>query len=168
MTTQLTTGKFSTTLKWLLTFFLASNCCIVSAVDEKDSRRMITKEIGIPDLCIKAEIGGDVKIILVNSADNKLIFIGTEKNVNRTTIKVNKKTFTVNVPDKDNGPKTKVYIPVNLLEFIKINGDAEIYSEERINNTNLLILLNGACFVNIKSQGTVTVKADEGYELDNE
>jgi hypothetical protein len=113
----------------------------------------------------KIIINGNVDVILTADVTSGISIDGKAGVTAGIKLLYQENELEVIAADQGSKKKHVVRIPVQQLQLIEINGDGKIYSESYIASANLEIIINGACHVNIRSTGNITVKASPEYEL---
>jgi len=100
----------------------------------------------------KIIMGGSFNIILVDKNDHKITIEGEENIIPYITTEVRRNTLKVNFKENTNINLTKrltIFIPVEEIEEISLNGSGNITSEKKIKTNAFSLNLNGSGNVNL-------------------
>jgi hypothetical protein len=94
---------------------------------------------------------GSIEIILVQGTSNSLTIEGYQDEINSIDFKVENNTLFVSNINNNGIEKVKVYVPLNTLSYLKVEGNIIVKSLGTISTNNLVVDVAGECHVSIKA-----------------
>jgi len=123
---------------------------------------VVHKEIRNSQAFENVEIRGDVTLVLTNEQRSDIQLQGNIMDMDMvTTVEKDNK---LEITAKKNASELIVFVPVNKMHSLKINGDAKVFSSGEIVVDDLVITLKGNSTVEVYHHGKLTVIPAEGYE----
>lgn len=126
---------------------------------------VIRKAIKIESAFENIRVDGDITIVLTNEPAGRLIIEGKESDVKKIRHTLKNNLLIVDAKRKNSFEILTVYVPVTMLKYNKVNGDADISSIGIINAPDLCISLNGKSTVKVQVTGRLRLDTPDDYDL---
>jgi hypothetical protein len=152
--------------KKILSFILLTTVFIGSLFSQENLFPASIKKIAVTDFS-KLIIRSDISIILLEGGpDDSIRIEGSDEFIKKIMILQADKELVVRTKSfKEVRHKGIVYIPVNSLENIEINADANVVSNNTLQSPVLNILIDGDCTVDIVLKGKLNIRESEDYDF---
>lgn len=109
-------------------------------------------------------IDGNFKALLVEDDQPGIVVNGDSRTLK--SIKVSQKENGLRISSPSTNHKQIVItIKVKNLESLKVSSEAYVYSEAHLQSSHLFILLDALCYVNIQTNGKISVKSTDDFDL---
>ncbi len=133
-------------------------------VQEND--KPVLKEVKLTAAFDTILISSGVNVLLIEGESETLTIQAPQKYVDAITIR--EKDGELIIGSKSDGGKARavVYLPVNHLKKIRVNGEARVYTVGMIHSPELLINIMGNCDFGINNQGRVTIVHSNEFEVE--
>ena len=143
-------------------FALGIFVTVNAQVHEHNPAVVVHKEIRNSQAFENVEIRGDITLVLTNEQRSDIQLQGNLMDIDMvTTVEKDNK---LEITAKKNASEVIVFVPVNKMHSLKINGDAKVFSSGDIVVDDLVITLKGDSMVKVYHHGKLTVIPAEGYE----
>jgi hypothetical protein len=125
----------------------------------------ITREMDLTASVYSIEVNDDINLVLTQSTDAKLRITGEEKD--SKAVLLDQKNGRVRLVSKKGSLKNKVtvYVPVQNLLKLVINGTSYVRSNGVIASKNLQVTVAGEAKVEINNLGDIAFEADQDIDL---
>ncbi len=125
----------------------------------------ITREMDLTASVYSIEVSDDINVVLTQSADAKLRITGEEKD--SKAVLLNQKNGRIWLLSKKGSLKNKVtvYVPVQNLRQLVINGKSYVRSNGVIASKKLQVTVAGEAKVEINNLGDIAFEADQDIDL---
>ena len=125
----------------------------------------ITREMDLTASVYSIEVSDDINVVLTQSADAKIRITGEEKD--SKAVLLDQKNGRVRLLSKKGSLKNKVtvYVPVQNLRKLVINGKSYVRSNGVIASKNLQVTVAGEAKVEINNLGDIAFEADQDIDL---
>ncbi|HLP38723.1 GIN domain-containing protein [Lacibacter sp.] len=125
----------------------------------------ITREMDLTASVYSIEVNDDINVVLTQSTDKKLRITGEEKD--SKAVLLDQKNGRVRLVSKKGSLKNKVtvYVPVQNLLKLVINGKSYVRSNGVIASKNLQVTVAGEAKVEINNLGDIAFEADQDIDL---
>lgn len=125
----------------------------------------ITREMDLTASVYSIEVNDDINVVLTQSTDKKLRITGEEKD--SKAVLLDQKNGRVRLVSKKGSLKNKVtvYVPVQNLIKLVINGTSYVRSNGVIASKNLQVTVAGEAKVEINNLGDIAFEADQDIDL---
>ena len=125
----------------------------------------ITREMDLTASVYSIEVNDDINLVLTQSADAKLRITGEEKD--SKAVLLDQKNGRVRLLSKKGSLKNRVtvYVPVQNLRKLVINGKSYVRSNGVIASKNLQVTVAGEAKVEINNLGDIAFEADQEIDL---
>lgn len=125
----------------------------------------ITREVDLTASVYSIEVSDDINVVLTQSADAKLRITGEAKD--NKAVLLDQKNGRVRLLSKKGSLKNRVtvYVPVQNLRKLVINGKSYVRSNGVIASKNLQVTLAGEAKVEINNLGDIVFDADQDIDL---
>ncbi len=126
---------------------------------------IVTREVKLTGSFSSLEISHDIDVVLTESNENSIRITGEEKFAN--AVLLDEKSGKVRILSKKGSmhKKVTVFIPVQNLRKLIVNGTSFIRSSGNLSSKELQIKLNAASKVEINNIGNLVFEADEGIDI---
>jgi hypothetical protein len=125
----------------------------------------ITREMDLTASVYSIEVNDDINLVLTQSTDAKLRITGEEKD--SKAVLLDQKNGRVRLLSKKGSLKNRVtvYVPVQNLHKLVINGKSYVRSNGVIASKNLQVTVAGEAKVEIDNLGNIAFDADQDIDL---
>jgi hypothetical protein len=125
----------------------------------------ITREMDLTASVYSIEVNDDINVVLTQSTDKKLRITGEEKD--SKAVLLDQKNGRVRLLSKKGSLKNRVtvYVPVQNLHKLVINGKSYVRSNGVIASKNLQVTVAGEAKVEINNLGDIAFEADQDIDL---
>lgn len=125
----------------------------------------ITREVDLTASVYSIEVSDDINVVLTQSTDAKLRITGEVKD--NKAVLLDQKNGRVRLLSKKGSLKNRVtvYVPVQNLRKLVINGKSYVRSNGVIASKNLQVTLAGEAKVEINNLGDIVFDADQDIDL---
>lgn len=125
----------------------------------------ITREMDLTSSVYNIEVNDDINVVLTQSTEAKLRITGEEKD--SKAVLLNQKNGRVRLFSKKGSLKNRVtvYVPVQNLHKLIINGKSYVRSDGVIASKKLLVTIGGEAKVEINNLGDIAFDADQDIDL---
>jgi hypothetical protein len=125
----------------------------------------ITREMDLTASVYSIEVNDDINVVLTQSSDAKLRITGEEKD--SKAVLLDQKNGRVRLLSKKGSLKNRVtvYVPVQNLHKLVINGKSYVRSNGVIASKNLQVTVAGEAKVEINNLGNIAFDADQDIDL---
>lgn len=125
----------------------------------------ITREMDLTASVYSIEVSDDINVVLTQSSDAKLRITGEEKD--SKSVLLDQKNGRVRLLSKKGSLKNRVtvYVPVQNLCKLVINGKSYVRSNGVIASKKLLVTVAGEAKVEINNLGDIAFDADQDIDL---
>ena len=125
----------------------------------------ITREVDLTSSVYSIEVSDDINVVLTQSTDAKLRITGEAKD--NKAVLLDQKNGRVRLLSKKGSLKNRVtvYVPVQNLRKLVINGKSYVRSNGVIASKNLQVTLAGEAKVEINNLGDIAFDADHDIDL---
>lgn len=125
----------------------------------------ITREVDLTASVYSIEVSDDINVVLTQSTDARLRITGEEKD--SKSVLLDQKNGRVRLLSKKGSLKNKVtvYVPVQNLHKLVINGKSYVRSNGVIASKNLHVTVAGEAKVEINHIGEIAFEADQDIDL---
>lgn len=125
----------------------------------------ITREVDLTASVYSIEVSDDINVVLTQSSDAKLRITGEEKE--SKSVLLDQKNGRVRLLSKKGSLKNRVtvYVPVQNLCKLVINGKSYVRSNGVIASKKLLVTVAGEAKVEINNLGDIAFDADQDIDL---
>lgn len=125
----------------------------------------ITREVDLTASVYSIEVSDDINVVLTQSTDAKLRITGEAKD--SKAVLLDQKNGRVRLLSKKGSLKNRVtvYVPVQNLRKLVINGKSYVRSNGVIASKNLQVTLAGEAKVEINNLGDIAFDADQDIDL---
>jgi len=125
----------------------------------------ITREVDLTSSVYSIEVSNDINVVLTQSKEAKLRITGEEKD--SKAVLFDQKNGRVRLLSKKGSLKNKVtvYVPVQDLRKLIINGQSYVRSNGVIASKNLQVTIAGEAKVEINNLGEIAFEADQDIDL---
>ena len=125
----------------------------------------ITREMDLAASVKSIEVSDDINVVLTQSSEAKLRIIGEEKD--NKAVLLDQKNGRVRLLSKKGSLKNKVtvYVPVQNLSKLVINGKSYVRSNGVIASKKLVVTVAGEAKVEINNLGDIAFEADQDIDL---
>ncbi|MEJ8844969.1 DUF2807 domain-containing protein [Lacibacter sp. H375] len=125
----------------------------------------ITREMDLTASVYSIEVSDDINVVLTQSTDAKLRITGEEKD--NKAVLFDQKNGRVRLLSKKGSLKNRVtvYVPVQNLRQLVINGKSYVRSNGVIASKNLQVIVAGEAKVEINNLGDIAFEADQDIDL---
>lgn len=125
----------------------------------------ITREMDLTASVYSIEVNDDINVVLTQSTDAKLRITGEEKD--SKAVLLDQKNGRVRLLSKKGSLKNRVtvYVPVQNLHKLVINGKSYVRSNGVIASKNLQVTVAGEAKVEINNLGNIAFDADQDIDL---
>jgi hypothetical protein len=125
----------------------------------------ITREMDLTASVYSIEVNDDINVVLTQSTDAKLRIIGEEKD--SKAVLLDQKNGRVRLLSKKGSLKNRVtvYVPVQNLRKLVINGKSYVRSNGVIASKSLQVTVAGEAKVEINNLGNIAFDADQDIDL---
>jgi len=125
----------------------------------------ITREMDLTSSVYSIEVCDDINVVLTQSTEAKLRITGEEQD--SKAVLLNQKNGRVRLLSKKGSLKNRVtvYVPVQNLHKLIINGKSYVRSNGVIASKKLLVTIAGEAKVEINNLGDIAFDADQDIDL---
>lgn len=125
----------------------------------------ITREMDLTASVYSIEVSDDINVVLTQSTEAKLRITGEEKD--SKAVLLDQKNGRVRLLSKKGSLKNRVtvYVPVQNLHKLVINGKSYVRSNGVIASKNLQVTVAGEAKVEINNLGDIAFEADQDIDL---
>jgi hypothetical protein len=125
----------------------------------------ITREMDLTASVYSIEVNDDINVVLTQSSDAKLRITGEEKD--SKAVLLDQKNGRVRLLSKKGSLKNRVtvYVPVQNLRKLVINGKSYVRSNGVIASKSLQVTVAGEAKVEINNLGNIAFDADQDIDL---
>lgn len=145
----------------LVAILIAGNSLLAATAPASPSARWFKLEQDFQQLTIT----GNVRIILVQSEDDRIEWMGNAKLVEKIIVSNTSKGLFVDAPASVGAEDVTVIIPIKKLQSLVVNGDATISSRSNLEVPGLTICINGKPNISIANKGAILIKGAQANEL---
>ena len=126
---------------------------------------IITREMNLATSVKSIEVSDDINVVLTQSSEAKLRITGEEKD--NKAVLLDQKNGRVRLLSKKGSLKNKVtvYVPVQNLSKLVINGKSYVRSNGVIASKKLVVTVAGEAKVEINNLGDIAFEADQDIDL---
>jgi hypothetical protein len=111
------------------------------------------------------EVEDNIAVVLTNETGNEISLAGDKEYVKRVRAAVKRGRLYIWLTGSEKGERVTVYVPAALLRQVVINGDSYVSTASTLNNAGMLVVVNGACKLFIKSRGRIDISGTSEYEF---
>jgi Putative auto-transporter adhesin, head GIN domain len=125
----------------------------------------VTREVDLTSSVYSIEVSNDINVVLTQSKEAKLRITGDEKD--SKAVLFDQKNGRVRLLSKKGSLKNKVtvYVPVQDLRKLVINGQSYVRSNGVIASKSLRVVVAGEAKVEINNLGDIAFEADQDIDL---
>lgn len=105
-----------------------------------------------------------ITVVLTNDADNAISIEGEKEQARHFRAAVKKGSLYIWLAGRATGEKITVFVPARHLREITINGSSRISSGNTLYNTGMVVYVNGACRLDLRSMGPIDVRNSDEFE----
>ena len=109
------------------------------------------------------EVEDNIAVVLTNETGNEISLAGDKEYVKRVRATVKRGRLYLWLAGSEKGER--VTVPAALLRQVVINGDSYVSTASTLNNAGMLVVVNGACKLFIKSRGKIDISGTSEYEF---
>jgi hypothetical protein len=110
-------------------------------------------------------VNNDIDVVLTEATDNMIEIKGEEESVKKVSHFIKKGVLYINSKQGSLKGRATVYLSVNDLQSIEVNGKSTISSKGALNSSKLKVVVNGEAKFDLKNQGKMLFEADEEIDL---
>lgn len=149
--------------KSVLSFFLSA-FLVCSVINATATEPPVVK-IPVAKQFSRLHVSDNISIVLVNEPLTEISLSGTGAGLQRARAAVKNGCLYVWMTGSADGGAITVEVPASLLRQVWVEGDSNIRSNETLKNPGLEVTVNGACRIDLRSSGKITVKETTDYEF---
>jgi hypothetical protein len=113
-------------------------------------------------------VNNDIDLVLAEDTDNMIKIRGVEKHLKNVCYSIKKGVLYISSNGGSLKNKATVYLSVNDLQSLVVNGKSAINSKGTLNSKQLTVLVNGEAKFDLKNYGAIIMEAGNEIELDIE
>lgn len=151
--------------KMHISFFILFFSAVSASAAPFNNDPVLNRTLLLNQLCLQAEIWGDVEIVLSPDFADRIVLQGDVNDVDRIETGIKNGRLVVRARQVKQVNKTRIIVPAAMLSFIRVNGKGLITSSGQLNTPQLKVELNGEACVQLRSSGSVWVETTPDYDL---
>jgi hypothetical protein len=125
----------------------------------------VTREIDVTQTISSIEISHEIDVVLTESKDATIRISGEESATKAVLYDLHKGSLRLLSKKGSLKNKVTVFVPVQNLRMLKINGTSYVRSNGSLTSNHLLVNLGGNAKVEIANIGDIVFQADEGIDM---
>jgi hypothetical protein len=110
-------------------------------------------------------VNNDIDVVLTEATDNTIEIKGEEADVKKVNHYVKKGVLYIGSKVGSLKNKAVVYVSVNDLQSIEVNGKSTVTSKGFLSSSKLKVFVNGEAKFDLKNQGQMLFESDEEIDL---
>jgi Putative auto-transporter adhesin, head GIN domain len=110
-------------------------------------------------------VNNDIDVVLTEATDILIEIKGEEEGVKKVSHYIKKGVLYINSKQGSLKGRATVYVSVNGLQSIEVNGKSTISSKGVLNSSKLKVFVNGEARFDLKNYGQLLIEADEEIDL---
>lgn len=143
---------------FILFISILTSTTVVKAAD-------VTREIELTQSIYSIEISHDIDVVLTESKESTIRITGEEKATNAVLYDVTKGRLKLLSKKGSLKNRITVFIPVQNLRKLNINGNSHIRSNGNLASEKLQVTMNGQAKVEINNIGDIIFHSDEDIDM---
>jgi hypothetical protein len=132
----------------------------------RENEEPVLKEVKLTAAFDRILISSGVDVLLIEGESQTVTIQGPQKYVDAITVREKDGELIIGSKREGGSARAVVYLPVNHLKKIQVNGEARIYTVGMIHSPELLLNIMGNCDFGINNQGKITIVHSDEFEVE--